>query len=239
MFEVTASYKFTLLEEAHGVCKLLIYKPSNRDAGQYICRANNSSGEAQIVHTIEVAKNKHYHPRGIFHARDRIQLDKEKTARRAMEEALQSKAESDKRRAEMAPPRSAPEPMVSPKNRLYFATQLRDRTAIEGSTLKLQCNVIGPGPSCRWLKDDNFVTVGPNINNLTEEGKAILVLSNVNSEVSGIYKCVARNEHCQVETSCYVKIYAAQADGDEQEPMFTLPLRGTFSFFMYFATFNI
>lgn len=221
-----------MLEEAHGVCKLLIYKPTNKDGGAYTCKAINSSGEAQISRTVEVAKNRHFHARGIFHARDRIQQDKEKAAKKAMEEALQSKAESDKKRAEAEEikgprvPHAAPEPLVSPKQKLKFATQLRDRMALEGTTVKFVCTVIGPEPNCRWMKDDKWVTVGGNVRNLSEEGKAVLELSKITSELSGVYKCVARNDHCEIETSCYFKVYSAQADGDEQEPMFVLPLRG-------------
>lgn len=191
----------------------------------------NDSGEAQIKHAIEVAKNKNFHVHGIFHARDHLSREKESTARQAMEEALASKKESDRKRAATEEPRgprtvTAAEPLVSPKNKLNIATQLRDRMALEGATIKLFCNVIGPNPQCRWMKDDKFVQAGPNIRNLTEEGKAVLELVKVTSEASGQYKLVAKNEYSQVDTSCYLKVYGTQVEGDEQEPMFALPIRG-------------
>lgn len=230
-FEVTPNYKFTKLEEAHGVCKLLIYKPGNRDAGTYTCKAINSCGEAQIQHTVEIAKNLHYHVPGIFHARDRLQKDKEISARKAMEEAMKSKSESDKRRSEMSEvrtkgARASPEPLVSPKQKLQFATQLRDRMALEGSTVRFVCNVIGPNPNCRWMKDDKWIAYSEKVKNLSEDGKPVLELREVNSDSSGVYKCVARNDYCEIDTSCYFKVYAAQAEGDQSEPIFALPLRG-------------
>ncbi|XP_017019749.1 muscle M-line assembly protein unc-89 isoform X1 [Drosophila kikkawai] len=234
-FQVKASYKFTILEEAHGVCKLLIYKPGNKDGGIYTLKAFNSSGEAQINHTVEVAKNLHYHVPGIFHARDKIQLDSLKQAKKAMEAALKSKAESDQKRADaeaeqqrLRPVRASPEPLVPAKQKLSFATQLRDRMALEGSTIKFVATVIGPQPNTRWMKDDKWVVVGGNIKNLSEEGKAILEIADVTPADSGVYKCVAKNDLSEIETSCYFKVYTAQADGDESEPIFALPLRDVY-----------
>uniref|UniRef100_A0A1A9W2E7 Ig-like domain-containing protein n=1 Tax=Glossina brevipalpis TaxID=37001 RepID=A0A1A9W2E7_9MUSC len=231
-FEIKPNFKFTMLEEAHGVYKLLIYKPNNRDSGTYICKAINSCGEAQMRHTIEVAKNLNYHVHGIFHARGRLQQDKEQSAKKAMEEAMKSKEASDKKRvvSEVGPrvPRGSPEPLVSPKQKLKFATQLRDRMALEGSTVRFVCNVIGPNPASRWMKDDNFVKYGENVKNFSEEGKPMLELRNVTTESSGVYKCVAKNDHSEIETSCYFKVYAAQTEGDESEPIFALPLRDVY-----------
>nr|XP_043067008.1 muscle M-line assembly protein unc-89 isoform X2 [Drosophila bipectinata] len=234
-FQVTPSYKFTILEEAHGVCKLLIYKPGNKDSGIYTLKAFNSSGEAQINHTIEVAKNLHYHVPGIFRARDKIQLDSLRQAKKAIEAAMKSKAESDQKRAEaeaeqqrQRPVRASPEPLVPAKQKLTFATQLRDRMALEGSTIKFVATVIGPQPNTRWMKDDKWVVVGGNIRNLSEEGKAILEIANVTAADSGVYKCVAKNDLSEIETSCYFKVYNAQADGDESEPIFALPLRDVY-----------
>lgn len=235
-FELKPSFKFTLLEEAHGVYKLLIYRPSNKDSGKYTCKAVNESGEAQISHTIEVAKNKNFHVHGIFRARDRFSREKEATARQAMDEAMASKKESDRKRAGTVEPRaggggsrsSVNEPLVPPKNKLQIVTQLRDRIALEGATIKLFCNVIGPSPACRWMKDDNWIVVGPKIRNLSEEGKAVLELVKVTAEASGQYKLVAKNEYSEVDTSCFLRVYSAQTEGDEQEPMFALPIRDVY-----------
>ncbi|XP_033149172.1 muscle M-line assembly protein unc-89-like [Drosophila busckii] len=234
-FQVTPSYKFTILEEGHGVCKLLIYKPGNRDSGTYTLKAINSFGEAQINHTVEVGKNLHYHVPGIFHARDKIQLDSLKQARKSMDAALKSKAESDQRRAEVEAEqqriqaaRAPPEPLVPAKQKLQFATQLRDRMALEGTTAKFAATVIGPSPNTRWMKDDEWLKMSDHIKNLSEEGKAIIQIENVTQADTGVYKCVAKNDLSEIETSCYFKVYTAQADGDESEPIFALPLRDVY-----------
>lgn len=245
-FQVKPSYKFTMLEEAHGVCKLLIYKPGNKDSGTYTLKAINSIGEAQINQLVEVAKNLHYHVPGIFHARDRIQLDSLKQAKVAMDAALKSKAESDQKRAEIEAEqqrvqaaRAPPEPLIPAKQKLQFATQLRDRMALEGTTVKFAATVIGPDPNTRWMKDDKWLVMSENIKNLSEEGKAIIQINNVTSADSGVYKCVAKNDQSEIETSCYFKVYAAQADGDESEPIFALPLRGIFTLQSLYICFGI
>ncbi|EDW61837.2 uncharacterized protein Dvir_GJ20095, isoform B [Drosophila virilis] len=234
-FQVKPSYKFTMLEEAHGVCKLLIYKPGNKDSGTYTLKAINSIGEAHINQTVEVAKNLHYHVPGIFHARDRIQLDSLKQAKGQMDAALKSKAESDQKRAEVEAEqqrvqaaRAPPEPLVPAKQKLQFATQLRDRMALEGTTVKFAATVIGPEPNTRWMKDDTWIVMSDNIKNLSEEGKAIIQINKVTSADTGVYKCVAKNDLSEIETSCYFKVYAAQADGDESEPIFALPMRDVY-----------
>lgn len=234
-FEIKPNVKFTKLEEAHGVCKLLIYKPNNKDSGLYTCKAINSSGEAVTSHAVEVAKNLHYHVHGIFHARGHIQRDTEEKAKIAMEDAMKSKGESDKKRAaevtevRSRAARTSPETLVPAKQKLKFATQLRDRMAMEGTTVKLMVTVIGPDPACRWMKDDKWVAYSEKVKNRTEGDKAIIELMDVTAENSGVYKCVAKNEFSEIETSCYFKVYSAQTEGDEHEPIFALPLRGIVS----------
>lgn len=218
-----------MLEEAHGVCKLMIYRPSSKDSGKYICKATNDSGEVEVAHNVEFVKERKYHVHGVFHAHGEIQKEKEEQARRAMEEAMKSKQEYDKKRGGEGGERrirsSAEEP-VATKNKLKFASQLRDRIALEKAKVKLACNIIGPNPNVRWMKDDGPLVWGPKIRNLSSENVASIELTEVTSENSGVYKCIAKNEHSEIETSCYLKVYSAQSEGDEQAPMFVLPMRG-------------
>lgn len=132
MVEVVPNYKHTLLEEAHGVYKLEIYKPSFKDNGKYTCRAVNIMAEEEISHNVSFIKPKHFHIRGIQHAHSELMKEKEESAKRAMEEALRAKEEYEMRRTGKLPARSRPEPeqKCSQKERLKFATQLRDRKLI-------------------------------------------------------------------------------------------------------------
>lgn len=159
MVEVIPSYKHTLLEEAHGVYKLEIYKPSFKDNGRYTCRAENVMAEEEITHNVSFIKPKHFHIRGIQQAHSGVIKEKEEAAKRAMEEALKAKEEYELRRTGKLPPRSRPEPEqhCSQKDRLKFATQLRDRTAIVGNKVKFTVSVVGPDPNIRWFKDGKHI----------------------------------------------------------------------------------
>ncbi len=161
MVEIVPSYKHTLLEEAHGVYKMEIYKPSFKDNGKYVCRAENVMAEEEISHNVSFIKPKHFHIRGIQHAHNELMKEKEETAKRAMEEALKAKEEYEMRRTGKLPPRSRPEPtqLCSQKERLKFATQLRDRTAIVGNKVKFTVSVVGPDPNIRWFKDGNIISI--------------------------------------------------------------------------------
>lgn len=159
MVEIIPSYKHTLLEEAHGVYKMEIYKPSFKDNGRYVCRAENIMAEEEITHNVAFIKPKHFHMRGIQHAHNELMKEKEETARRAMEEALKAKEDYEMRRTGVYQPRSRAEPeqKCSQKDKLKFATQLRDRTAIVGNKVKFTVSVIGPEPNFRWFKDGKSI----------------------------------------------------------------------------------
>lgn len=229
VFGVKPSFKYTLLEEAHGVYKLEVYKPTARDSGKYICQAKNSVGEAQITHTVQfIGKPKHFHIHGIHHAHSELQKEKEEAAKRAMEDALKAKEEYELRRIGKLPPivKKDDTPTIPQKDRLKFATQLRDRTALIGNKLKLTVSVIGPDPNIRWLKDGNPIQYGPNVRSVASEGTGIFEILKLSTEHSGEYKCVARNNNCDISTSCYLKVYDAKTEGDQEAPLFVLSIRG-------------
>lgn len=229
MFTIRPSFKYALLEEAHGVYKLEVYKPAAKDSGKYVCRAKNSVGEAEIIHTVQfIGKPLHFHLHGIRHAHNEYQKEKEETAKRAMEDALKAKEEYELRRIGKLPPivKKEETPNVPQKDKLKFVTQLRDRTALIGNKLKLTVSVLGPDPNIRWLKDGNPIQYGPSVRNLTVEGMSVLEILKLTTNHTGEYKCVARNNSCDVETACYVKVYDAKGEGDTEAPLFVLSIRG-------------
>lgn len=229
MVEVKPSFKYVLLEEAHGVFKLEIYKPAQKDSGKYVCRAKNTAGEAEIVHNVQfIGKPKHFHLHGLRHAHTEIGKEKEETAKRAMEEAMKAKEEYELRRTGKLPPRIRHEdqPLVSQKDRLKFATQLRDRTSLVGNKIKFTCSVLGPNPNIRWFKDGNPLQYGPNCRNLTAESMSIVELSDITMEQTGEYKCLAKNDFSEVFTTSYLKVYDAVVEGDKEAPLFVLSIRG-------------
>lgn len=229
MFAVQPSFKHTLLEEAHGVFKLEVYKPAAKDSGKYICKAQNSAGDAEIEHVVQfIGKPTHFHLHGLHHAHTEYQKEKEEQAKRAMEDALKAKEEYELRRMGKLPPivKRDDTPNVPQKDRLKFATQLRDRTALIGSKMKFTVSVIGPDPNIRWLKDGNPIQYGPNLRNSTAEGMSIVEIINLTTDHTGEYKCVARNNFTEATTSCYLKVYDAKSEGDREAPLFVLSMRG-------------
>lgn len=230
MFTLRPSFKYTLLEEAHGVYKLEIFKPAAKDSGKYICRAKNTVGEAEIIHLVQFSgKPSHFHLPGIRHAHTYDQKEKEEWAKRAMEDAMKAKEEYELRRIGKLPPivhREEPQVQVPQKDRLKLVTQLRDRTALIGNKLKLMVSVLGPDPNIRWFKDGNPIVYGPTVRQLMLEGTSILEILKLTTDNTGEYKCVARNNNSEVATACYVKVYEAKTEGDKEAPLFNLPLRG-------------
>lgn len=229
VFAVTPSFKYTLLEEAHGVYKLEVYKPAAKDSGKYSCHATNSVGEAVIEHEVQfVGKPAHFHIHGLRHAHTEYQKEKEEQAKRAMEDALKAKEEYELRKMGKLPPivRKDDTPSVPQKDRLTFVTQLRDRTALIGNKIKFAVSVLGPDPNIRWLKDGNPLVYGPNVRNLTDEGSCVVEIINLTTDHTGEYKCVARNNNSEATTSCYLKVYDAKTEGDREAPLFVLSMRG-------------
>lgn len=78
------------------------------------------------------------------------------------------------------------------------------------------------------MKDGNPLQYGPNLRNLTAEGMSIIEINNLTTDHTGEYKCVARNNNCEISTSCYLKVYDAKTEGDQEAPLFVLSMRGEY-----------
>lgn len=230
MVELVPSFKHALLEEAHGVYKLEIYKPTQRDSGKYICRATNNVAEEDIVHNVHfIGKPLHFHMHGIQSLNNAYLKEREHAAKQAMEDALRAKDEYELRRSGGLTPafRKDDGPPVALKDRLKLSTHLRDRIALVGSKVKLAVAVLGPDPNIRWYKDGNPLVYGSHVKMMTSEGLSTLDLEKLTVESTGEYKLEARNDSgSEVTTSCYLKVYEARVKGDKEPPLFVLSLRG-------------
>ncbi|KAB5583932.1 hypothetical protein PHYPO_G00101510 [Pangasianodon hypophthalmus] len=92
---------------------------------------------------------------------------------------------------------------------LHWAQTLRDAYMAIGADLHWECRANGkPQPVYRWLKNGQAIVSEDRIR--INGGK--LMLSKVNLEDSGMYQCLAENEHGVVYASAELKVVASPPD---------------------------
>ncbi|XP_025602051.2 titin homolog isoform X2 [Athalia rosae] len=116
------------------------------------------------------------------------------------------------------------------RNKPSFCTKLTDRTAAEGSRIKLTCAVLGsPEPKIIWSKDGRILADSNRYRTKLENGMASLEFYAALPEDSGDYSCMARNTHGQSVTEAKLKVYAG-FETSPVPPTFTRSMRDTFRF---------
>ena len=107
-----------------------------------------------------------------------------------------------------------------------FATRLTDRTAAQGSRIKLTCSIVGtPDPSVEWLKDGLPLVREQRYKTRLEDGLACLEVANASPGDSAEYTCVARNLHGEATTSATLKVFAG-FEPAPSPPTFTRSIKG-------------
>ncbi|XP_066996546.2 titin homolog isoform X2 [Anabrus simplex] len=113
--------------------------------------------------------------------------------------------------------RSGPREKVESGPRDYrkkpvFCTRLTDRTAAQGSRIKLTCSVLGsPDPVVHWLRDGLPLETSSKdrkFRTTCEDGLACLEVLEAAPGDSGEYTCVARNLHGETSSTATLKVYA-------------------------------
>lgn len=109
------------------------------------------------------------------------------------------------------------------KNNLWFSGNLRDQTAIEGSTIKLICAVTGPMPIMKWLKNGKPISWGQNMRNMTGEGLGHVLIEKIARADAGTYTCTAKNSFNEVTTEAVIKVIPRSTvpKTDTYKPAFT------------------
>lgn len=104
---------------------------------------------------------------------------------------------------------SKPEP-PKPKERLRqpeFILKLRDKSAVEGSSVRLACRAMGtPEPGFQWYKDSEPISAGGRFDINQSVSGFTLVIKECQLEDSGEYQCEATNKVGSVSTSAKVTI---------------------------------
>lgn len=227
VIELENTFKYSIIEEAHDVYKLEIYKPTHKDSGQYTIRAKNSVDTLECQYNVIFVKPRNYHL-GVQSPHAGVLRGREEAALQAVDDALYAKEQYEliKSGGWVPPYRKPRQPQLAP-SRLRFATQLRDRIAVTGQKVRFSCMVIGPDPDVHWLKDDKPIVYGRHVKSLTADGLSTLDIDKISLEMTGEYKCAARSPNCEeVSTSCYLRVFDARQEGDKQEPIFLLSIRG-------------
>lgn len=117
------------------------------------------------------------------------------------------------------------------KRKPIFSTLLSDRTAAEGSTVRLAATAIGVDCHSVWTKNNRVLECGSKYKTSfnSDSGMAILEIFDVQVEDGGEYACTVGNSFGENETTARLKVY----EGFEKSPMpttFTRTIRGNLTF---------
>lgn len=113
-----------------------------------------------------------------------------------------------------------------------FFTRLMDRTASQGSTVKLTCTVSShPEPTTKWLKDGTAISLlsSDKYRSKFQDGVSSLEVANLELGDSGNYTCLAQNELGEASTSCTLKVYGGY-EPVPFPPTFTRPIRERYQY---------
>ena len=97
-----------------------------------------------------------------------------------------------------------------PKERVRepeFILKLRDKSAVEGSSIRLACRAMGtPEPTFLWYKDGQPISAGGRFDISQSVSGFVLVIKDCQVEDSGKYKCEATNKAATIDTSAKVTV---------------------------------
>lgn len=88
-----------------------------------------------------------------------------------------------------------------------MAVNLRDIITPVGKNIKLCCQVAGPMPNIKWLKNGKPIEQNQRVRLPKKDGFGIVTIEKANESDSGVYKCFASNSFNVVQTECNVTVY--------------------------------
>lgn len=112
------------------------------------------------------------------------------------------------------------------RNHIEFESDLKNQVVKVGSKVKLLCTVVGPKPALKWFKDDEPLEFDPpRVKNTSNGSFGSITFLAATLNNAGVYKCVASNEVCEVESECTLTVLPHQ-DPNWIKPTFTRNLKG-------------
>ncbi|KAJ0183997.1 hypothetical protein K1T71_000420 [Dendrolimus kikuchii] len=114
------------------------------------------------------------------------------------------------------------------KRKPVFSTYLTDRTAVEGSRVKLTCSVLSSSdPSITWYKNGIILDSQLKYRTKCIDGLITLEVLNAVPSDSAEYSCTVENENGSVSSSANLKVYPS-FEGFPIPPTFTRSIRDTY-----------
>ncbi|XP_038216981.1 uncharacterized protein LOC119835922 isoform X2 [Zerene cesonia] len=116
------------------------------------------------------------------------------------------------------------------KRKPVFSTHLTNRTAVEGSRVKLTCSVLSSTePVLKWYKNGVPLDDKQKYKIKFTDGLITMELLNAIPSDSGDYSCTVENEHGSVTTSAKLKVYPS-FEPSPIPPTFTRSIRDVYHF---------
>lgn len=117
------------------------------------------------------------------------------------------------------------------KRKPVFSTYLTDRTAVEGSRVKLTCSVLSStDPKVTWYRNGNLLDNKLKYRTKFSEGLITLEVLNAVPTDSAEYSCVVENDNGAVSCNANLKVYPC-FESSPIPPTFTRSIRGLYILF--------
>lgn len=115
--------------------------------------------------------------------------------------------------------------MQQVRNHIEFEAELKNCVASVGKKVKLLCTVVGPNVALSWFKDDEPLEFDPpRIKNTSSGTFGSITFLAVSEANAGVYKCLAKNQVCEVSSECSLTVLPVQ-DPNWIKPTFTRNLK--------------
>nr|XP_006823021.1 PREDICTED: titin-like [Saccoglossus kowalevskii] len=113
-----------------------------------------------------------------------------------------------------------------------FIQPLRDQEFVEGKRARLDCIIVGtPEPEVIWYFNEKPVRESEDFKLIFEGDKCTLMITKVYLEDSGTYRCMARNPHGTVSSTCKLTVISlseiSSAEEESISPSFIQRLHDT------------
>ncbi|XP_059620294.1 muscle M-line assembly protein unc-89-like, partial [Phlebotomus argentipes] len=194
--------RFDYFSDKSGLNRLIISNPRADDSGNYSCRIQDTNFDVKLDHHLS------FDGRKIIRGRHLEKAQQEPQKPSSSHTALRHR---------------------DTRKKPYFTTSLMDRTAAEGSTIKLIANVMGDADSeVVWHRNHIPLESSSRHRTIFRDGLATLEIFGATPDDSAEYSCVVRNRYGQAESSSKLKVY----EGFETTPMpptFTRSIKDTYN----------